>query len=383
MKQDEWSGFVKKIKKLMEVDPNRGEADTRAKIVEPLLEQLGWSFVEDEVKVEYSIKFGTATSRVDYALLIDERPTVFVEAKALGSDLTSDDARQILDYGRHKGIEWCVLTNGKEVEIYNTKWGEDPKQALVDKVTLQEFIDKKHILEKISKYSIKSGETRKYADTIKQVKEGIERINRDREAVEGDISNILKNRTGEILHEKIESLSKKFIADVIQELKGFAQGIGAEPPKIKIPVVRMEDLIRQYPDGSLVVTTSRPGGKTEEGLPSGEDFLRQFNAWGFITVKRKPQYFALYISKPESKVKYFAKVKDIIDPLDFKSPLKDIETPPDSWSYEEGKKLILFEEGSIVEIRPPIEFGKKMMLGLRYTTLKKFVEARTTDDLTT
>jgi len=60
---------------------------------------------------------------VDYALLIDERPVVFVEAKPLKSDITFDNERQVLDYGKHKDVKWCVLTNGKNVKIYNTEWG--------------------------------------------------------------------------------------------------------------------------------------------------------------------------------------------------------------------------------------------------------------------
>jgi len=383
VKQDDWPDFVKKIKKLVETDPNRNEADTKAKIVGPMLEQLGWSFIGDEIQLEYPIKFGTGTSRVDYALTIDQRPVVFVEAKPLSSDLTSVDSKQILDYGRHEHVQWCVLTNGKEVEIYNTELGEDEKKALVDKVTLQDFIEKKYVLKYISKDSIKSGKTREYAKNIRQARESTEKINQNRDVIVGTIADILKKHTGGLFNEKIESLSKIFVSSVIQDLQEFTREIETKPPTKKLHVVRREDL-RQYPDGLLLVTTSKPAGKTEEGLPSGEDFLRQFNAWGFIRVKRKPKYFALYISKPESKVKYFAKVKDIIDPLDSKSPFanRGIDTLPDSYSYEEGKKLVLFEEESIVEIKPPIEFGKKSMLGLRYTTLEKFVDAKTTDDLT-
>lgn len=173
----------------METDPNRSEADTKAKIVGPMLEQLGWSFIGDEIQLEYPIKFGTATSRVDYALTIDQRPVVFVEAKPLGSDLTSVDSKQILDYGGHEHVQWCVLTNGKEVEIYNTELGEDEKKALVDKVTLQDFIEKTHVLEYISKDSIKSGKTREYAKNIMQARESTDKINQNRDVIAGGIFN--------------------------------------------------------------------------------------------------------------------------------------------------------------------------------------------------
>lgn len=387
MKKKEWSSFVEKVENLESSNPNRSEAETKSKIIEPMLRKLGWSFIEDEVKVEYPIKFATSTSHVDYALFVDERPEVFVETKPLNSKVTSDDAQQVLDYGKHEEVRWCVLTNGKEIKIYNTEWGKSPQRALVNEISLPEFTEGRPLIEKISKESIESGKTMEYAKTIKQAKDSIMDIEENREDIKEEIVDILKEHAGELLYEKLEKLSSEFISNIIKDLESFTEEKESVTPteevervEEEIPTIERKDLLNKYPEGEVVVTTSKPRG-VEDELPSGEAFLEEYKAWGFVNVKREPDYFALYVSKPESKVKYFGKVKDIIEPTDSRSPVSDKVLGEESWSYEEGKKLILLEEDSIVKIVPPIEYGTKMLLGLRYTTLENLVEAETTDDL--
>ena len=95
------------------------EEDTKASLIEPVLEALGWNIREpDEVRREY--KATSKDAPVDYALAILRQPKLFVEAKALGATLA--DSRwvaQILGYAAVAGVEWCVLTDGDEYHFYN------------------------------------------------------------------------------------------------------------------------------------------------------------------------------------------------------------------------------------------------------------------------
>ena len=99
------------------------EEATKTALVNPLLRALGWN-TEDlhQVYPEYS----SAGGRVDYALFIEDKPQLLIEAKAL--DLNLDDpkwAKQITLYALTTGVRWAVLTNGDEYRVYNA-YGEVP-----------------------------------------------------------------------------------------------------------------------------------------------------------------------------------------------------------------------------------------------------------------
>jgi len=101
--------------------PKRGlnEMNTKATLIEPVLRTLGWDVENvEEVRREYRKK--SRDKPVDYGLLILRTPRLFIEAKALGSNL--DDRRwanQIMGYALVAGVEWIVLTDGDEWRIYN------------------------------------------------------------------------------------------------------------------------------------------------------------------------------------------------------------------------------------------------------------------------
>ena len=155
-----------------------------------------------------------------------------------------------------------------------------------------------------------------------------------------------------------------------------AREIAAETPTRRPPELREEDLpiltseeIAKLPDGETILCPSRP---------EGTRFLRTYNAWGFVRLTREPKYLALYVSAPESSVKYLAEVDRIIDP---KSPESPVIRPEDYETYEEGKKLILFKLGSLRRLAEPIKPGSAIPYGLRYYRLKDLAKAKTLDDL--
>jgi hypothetical protein len=96
-----------------------GEQNTKSILIDPLLRALGWD-VEDFEEVHREYKPKPTDNPVDYALFILRTPRLFVEAKALGGNLTDRQwANQIMGYAAVTGVEWVVLTNGDEYRIYN------------------------------------------------------------------------------------------------------------------------------------------------------------------------------------------------------------------------------------------------------------------------
>ncbi|MCP4712546.1 MAG: hypothetical protein GY869_28305, partial [Planctomycetes bacterium] len=87
------------------------ETPTRTIIIDPLLQALGWDVRDpDEVQLEYPTIDGKF---VDYALKINRKPVLLVEAKALDDPLNDVKATtQVVGYAANDGIVWCILTNG-------------------------------------------------------------------------------------------------------------------------------------------------------------------------------------------------------------------------------------------------------------------------------
>lgn len=87
----------------------RNESPTRQLLVDPLLDALGWDF-EDSSRL--ILEFPIGRLRMDYALLIDGRPKVAVEAKRFGTALRGEPTDQVMHYADKASIQYAVVTDG-------------------------------------------------------------------------------------------------------------------------------------------------------------------------------------------------------------------------------------------------------------------------------
>lgn len=95
------------------------ETPTRTVFIEPMLEALGWDIRDlDEVEPEYSTVDGKP---VDYALKINRKPVIYLEAKPLDDSLEDmKSVTQTVNYANADGIDWCILTNGRQYRVYRS-----------------------------------------------------------------------------------------------------------------------------------------------------------------------------------------------------------------------------------------------------------------------
>ena len=121
-----------------------GEQNTKASLIEPLFEALGWDVRDaDEVHREY--KSRPADKPVDYALQMLRKPRLFVEAKGLGEHLADRKwVSQILSYAAVAGVTWCVLTDGDEYRFYNANAPVDAEEKLFCQLRLSEGNSEQH-----------------------------------------------------------------------------------------------------------------------------------------------------------------------------------------------------------------------------------------------
>lgn len=114
------------------------ETDTVIKRILPYLTRRGYDVAQD-------IEFETATKQVDrYSkgyvdLLIHagkSAPQFLIEAKRSSKGLTKSDAKQAIDYGKAHKVLFVIVTNGKDIQAFNTASGEPIKWdgKLTDKI---------------------------------------------------------------------------------------------------------------------------------------------------------------------------------------------------------------------------------------------------------
>ena len=78
-----------------------------------------------------------ADKPVDFALLLQRRPVLFIEAKTLGENLRDRRwASQVVSYAAVAGVEWVVLTDGDEYRIYNALSAHDVEDKLFRSVSV-------------------------------------------------------------------------------------------------------------------------------------------------------------------------------------------------------------------------------------------------------
>jgi len=349
------------------------EANTKNKIIEPLLEILGWDIRGNEVILEHQIKIGSTTKYVDYALMLESKPVLLIEAKPFDAALLQDDSSQIISYGRVEDIQWVALTNGKNLKIFDTKAGKTENECIVIEIDLRKLPMQASDLKLISRESILTGEIEETAKRLAATKNAIHNLEQKQPEIAEEFRKILLKITGTEIEDRVENVSKQLAEQTIQLFKKQVETAPEFTDEEKVrSIIRRE--LSMKSSGQVVICPSRA---------EGVEFLKKYNAWGFVamTEKRIP-YFALYVGKPESSVMYFGEVESITQPLKSKADLVKIQEE-DTGTFEVGKRVIHLKLGSLVKFQDPIllKSRKSAPRGLRYTTLEKLVQANHVGDL--
>jgi hypothetical protein len=90
------------------------EADTRFLVTDFLCEALGYDKFAD-LTAEFAIKGDFA----DYGLRVDKQLVALIEVKRVTTKLVEKHLRQVEQYGANEGLEWLMLTNGAQWQVYH------------------------------------------------------------------------------------------------------------------------------------------------------------------------------------------------------------------------------------------------------------------------
>lgn len=369
MNKEELETYIQNSKKKIENTPQMDEANTETKLIEPLIELLGWDTRGLEVKKRYPVRRGSSKNKVDYALIAEESPVVFVEVKNLRTDLSEGHVGQLGSYMKQEDVEFGLLSNGEDFKILKMKWEEKGSHPeVLGEFSLEGMSNRTKLLSVLSKEKIKSEESEAIARSIEESRKAMEKLRENKNKMAKEITKIIEEEIGKYNPDKIKNESAKFIEELISQM-GKPAKERIESEEKKIPKISREQL-REYNDGKVVVCPSKP---------DGVNFLLENRAWGFINISGTPRYIAIYVSDSTKEIEYLAKVKEVVDPRNRESIVPDYK---DYEHYEPGKKLVVLEKDSLRRLESPIPKGDKVTLrSLRYSKLENFISAKTLDDL--
>src|SRR3990167_8763295 len=111
---------VEYISKIKDREHSLDERNTE-RFIERILQILNWDIDNfDQVLRRDSVKVEDRTKIPDYVLYVNGEKKVVVEAKAFSESLDNPKyIKQTLEYGYYKQVRVSILTNGKEIRVYD------------------------------------------------------------------------------------------------------------------------------------------------------------------------------------------------------------------------------------------------------------------------
>ena len=245
---------------------SQNEILTRYVLIDPLLRELGWNTEDPEqVLPEYNSGSGYA----DYALLSDGKPIILIESKRLDTPL-QDGLAQAINHCLMEGTPYFTVTDGRRWEIYETHRPAPVAETQVVAFDLADHAPRDAILQ------------------------SLELLRRSAET--GSMSLPQSPAVTQAAPEPPSSLAEEISA------LGLPTGTLISSSG-DLPLLTRSELAAM-PKGEVVLCTSKA---------DGVDFLKKYNAWGFIRLKKVPEYLALYVGGRDSAIQYFGEVDKLTD----------------------------------------------------------------------
>lgn len=385
--------FVDRKQRILRENPDLNEEEIKAAVLTDFIRLLGWEIPIDG-RMEY--QFGEHnTNVVDYALLDDDGVSkVFVEAKSPGTSLASHRS-QITEYLALDDVELGVLTNGEVYEIYRTHItdGDRVERQLVSEIRLPEFPENLDVLNSLTKPEVTAGTYRDRLQRVVDLQNARDTLDENRQELASDLVSTVADRIGSIVQEPARDHVSDYLDSIDAEL---ASATGREPESIdpEAELAHVDDI--EFEDGVVVdMNSGQPIFETVDlaNLPGDEDakvgvyacdfergmpFVYEHDAWGFIRIASKPEYFCLYLNRPYQQLQVVASVSDIVSKDAFFTE-RDVSRDPEE--IADDKMALIFDD--IYQLANPIPVGEvsSRMQGLMYTSLGELRSAETTDDL--
>ena len=211
--------YTERARSIIDEAPQMGEANTKEMLIRRFIEVLGWNFLPSEVKLEYPVRMASRRTKVDYALMLEGTPVVFVEAKGLDTRLSEGHREQITSYlHNEEGVEWGLLTNGEKYEFF--KYDGTPSGLRLGELRLGQLISRADIVKTLSKQSVRAGESEQIAEKVRARRVAVSALKSDKDDIAERIADLMSDYVGETsFSSTIESEAKELIDRVVESLE--------------------------------------------------------------------------------------------------------------------------------------------------------------------
>jgi len=350
------------------------EAPTRRIFVETLLQALGWDVTDpDEVELECPTIGGKS---VDYALKIDSKPVLLVEAKPLNDPLRDlKSVTQVVSYASNANVKWCVLTNGVTYKVYDSYEKAEAPEKLVFEVSIDPEEDRdtppQQIVERLSLIS-RDSMGKGALDEIGRETFATAKIRKALDTIFADppttLVRLVRSRVGD------DTIKPAEVKRALGELWAWPPipAATASLPRRTVPRATGTVLLKDRPASYKAPRESISEVDTIV-VPAREDGFQEVfvgeNRWYAIRVHHgvipRIKYIAAYQVAPVSAITHWA-------------PVKNIEPWQDS-----GKFVVNFAKpaGQIKPIPLVLKSRVKALQNIRYTSFDKLQRAKTLDDV--
>lgn len=203
------------------------ESDTVSIITDILSEVFGY-----DKYLEVTSELAIRGTYCDLAIKLGDKFQYLIECKAIGTDLKEAHLRQAIGYGANKGIQWIILTNGLDWQIYRLRFEQPIAWDLV------------------TRFDLSAVSAKNDADMEKLLivtKEGVEKDAREELYDKSQCVN--RFIVGAML------LSDVMVSALRRELRKFGDGIAIEDAEV-VAMLRDNVLRRDLVDGEEAVAAA-------------------------------------------------------------------------------------------------------------------------------
>lgn len=212
---EQYADFAQEI---ISNNPQMNESNTKHKLINPLIEVLGWDHLTD-VELEYAVQMGANSKNVDYSISYEGAPVIFVEVKGNDSKIRDKDRKQLRSYLLQQNVDWGLLTNGENFEIIRREVdGGDIDIEVIDKISIGEISREQNLLKALSKDYIRNGESQKIASEIKRLRRAKRKLQENKEQLAEDITHLITDSVGESVSQKAENHAKELIDRMVDNI---------------------------------------------------------------------------------------------------------------------------------------------------------------------